>query len=225
MKYIIKNVIKLLLFEYIGFTKSLTNRVSFFDYLKFKLARDKTIYWPFHKTTDITHPKNIFVGINSNPGTRGGCYIQGNGKIFIGDYVHFASNIGVVSGNHGMYNHFETEKKETIIGDYSWIGMNSVILPGVVLGMRTIVGAGSVVTKSFPDGYCVIAGNPAKIIKTLDKEKFIKHHFTEEYYGYIPREKFERFRNKYLQRIEFEFDVSQVTMNPFYNSFSQEMIK
>ena len=45
--------------------------------------------------------------------------------------------------------------------------MNSVILPGVVLGEHTVVGAGSIVTKSFPEGYCVIAGNPAKIIRKI----------------------------------------------------------
>ncbi|WP_371860829.1 DapH/DapD/GlmU-related protein [Terrabacter aerolatus] len=54
-----------------------------------------------------------------------------------------------------------------IIGDDCWIGMNSVILPGVILGSRTTVGAGSVVTKSFPEGNCIVAGNPAKIIKQL----------------------------------------------------------
>ncbi|MBS7109518.1 MAG: hypothetical protein KH076_09760 [Streptococcus sp.] len=46
--------------------------------------------------------------------------------------------------------------------------MNSVILPGVILGDHTIVGAGAVVTHSFPDGYCIIGGNPARIIKALD---------------------------------------------------------
>jgi acetyltransferase-like isoleucine patch superfamily enzyme len=38
------------------------------------------------------------------------------------------------------------------------------ILPGVTLGDYTIVGAGSIVTKSFKDGYCVVAGNPARVI-------------------------------------------------------------
>lgn len=50
------------------------------------------------------------------------------------------------------------------IGRNCMIGMNSVIMPGVSLGDHTIVGANSVVTKS-TEGYCVIAGNPAKIIK------------------------------------------------------------
>ena len=43
-----------------------------------------------------------------------------------------------------------------------------MILPGVTLGDNTIVGAGAVVTKSFPEGHCVIAGNPARKIKDID---------------------------------------------------------
>lgn len=46
--------------------------------------------------------------------------------------------------------------------------MNSVILPGVVLGDNTVEGAGSVVTKSFTEGHCVIVGNPARILRIID---------------------------------------------------------
>lgn len=49
--------------------------------------------------------------------------------------------------------------------------MSAVILPGVTLGDFTIVGAGAIVAKSFEEGYCVIAGNPARIIKQLNREE------------------------------------------------------
>ena len=57
------------------------------------------------------------------------------------------------------------------IGDSCFIGVHSIILPGVTLGNNTIVGSGSVVTKSIHEGNVVIAGNPAKIICTLDEFK------------------------------------------------------
>jgi acetyltransferase-like isoleucine patch superfamily enzyme len=45
------------------------------------------------------------------------------------------------------------------------VGMNAVILPGVVLGPATVVAAGAIVTKSFPDGFCIVAGVPARVIR------------------------------------------------------------
>lgn len=53
----------------------------------------------------------------------------------------------------------------------AWIGANAVILAGVSVGKYAIVGAGAVVTKDVPD-YAVVVGNPAKVIKMLDAEKF-----------------------------------------------------
>lgn len=59
-----------------------------------------------------------------------------------------------------------TIRKPITIGDNCFIGMNSIILKGTTLGNNVVVGAGSVVHGQFPDN-CIIAGNPAKIIKQL----------------------------------------------------------
>ena len=53
-----------------------------------------------------------------------------------------------------------------IIEDDVWIGAQSIVLKGVTIGARSIIGAGSVVTKSIPAD-CIAAGNPCKIVKTL----------------------------------------------------------
>ena len=99
-----------------------------------------------------------------------GNYFQAfnGGKIIIGKGTWIAKNVGIITVNHDIYNpDLHQEPKNVILGESCWVGMNAMILPGVVLGPHTVVGAGSVVTKSFPDGYCVIAGNPAKKIKDL----------------------------------------------------------
>lgn len=172
------------------------------------------IYWPKHNNSIITG--RIVIGKCARVGHRPGCYIQGRGKVFIGDYVEIAPNCVVVSGNHGVYDHTSVERKETIIGDYCWLASSCNILAGVVLGPRTIVGAGSVVTKSFPDGYCIIAGNPARIVKSIDKDMFIPEHIENGYYGYIPERKFKRYKEKYLSHITFEYDLSKVTENHIF---------
>ena len=164
------------------FRRSLSNRVSFWQYLCFKLRRDKRIYWPVHKNSEVTHPDRIFVGINTNAGTRPGCYIQGNGGIYLGNYVHFASNIGIISGNHDVNDQTKHTEKEVRIGDYTWIGMGAIILPGVTLGERTIVGAGSVVTRDVPP-WSIAAGNPCRVIRTIteaDRKKLLKDEEIDE---------------------------------------------
>lgn len=63
-------------------------------------------------------------------------------------------------------NEEHTRRAPINIGDNCFIGMNSIILKGTTLGNNVVVGAGSVVHGIFPDN-CIIAGNPAKIIKYL----------------------------------------------------------
>lgn len=162
------------------------------------LGFNRKAYWPCHFTSVISNPKNIRIGIGTAPGLSPGCYIQGGGKIYLGDYTIVAPNVGIISANHKTNALKQHVPSEVRIGNYCWIGMNSVILPGVTLGDFTIVGAGSVATKSFPDGYCVVAGNPAKLIKRLDPKECVRHQNKFEYYGYIPKEKFSAFRAENL---------------------------
>ena len=65
------------------------------------------------------------------------------------------------------YNRELYSKGGITIEDNVQIGENCVILPGVTIGRNSLVGAGSVVTKSIPP-YSVAVGNPAKVIKTFD---------------------------------------------------------
>lgn len=58
-------------------------------------------------------------------------------------------------------------RKPIIIGNNVFVGWGAIILPGVVIGSNVVVAAGSVVTRDIPDG-SVVAGNPAKIIKSID---------------------------------------------------------
>ena len=64
-------------------------------------------------------------------------------------------------------------KGPIVIEDDVWIGFGSIILSGVKLSQGTVVGAGSVVTKS-TDPYSIVAGNPAKLIKKRFSDEIIK---------------------------------------------------
>lgn len=152
-----------------------------------------------HFTSRVSQPHRILVGFDSFPGYMPGGYIQGVGKIILGDAVRIGPNVGLISGNHLIADSRSYEDTKTIrLGNYCWIGMNSVVLPGVKLGDYTIVGAGSVVTKSFSDGYQVIGGNPARIIKRLDPKLCDHYDVDRDYRGYIPVNKFEDYRKRQL---------------------------
>ena len=59
------------------------------------------------------------------------------------------------------------------IGDGSWLGYGSVVLPGVTIGRHVVVGANSVVTHDLPD-YSVAVGVPARVIKQYINGKWVK---------------------------------------------------
>jgi acetyltransferase-like isoleucine patch superfamily enzyme len=134
------------------------------------IGYNRFVPWPVSHRTEIGNPDNIFFDVNDiNNFQHFGCYFQSQfEKIIIGKGTYIAPNVGLITSNHDINSlDKHLEGKPVIIGEKCWIGMNSVVLPGVELGDNTIVGAGSIVTKSFIEGNCVIAGNPAKIIKKI----------------------------------------------------------
>ena len=201
MKKLIKLIIKKIIPFYEGYSKCCSTKIhnlTYLKYLKFKLFPNlHKYYYPIADTCLIANPRKIRVGINSSI-ARPGCYIQGAGGVYIGKYIRIAPNVGILSANHDLYDQNKYNVAPIKIGDYSWIGMNSVITAGVELGPRTIVAAGAVVTKSFPEGFCILAGVPARKIKDLDKHLFTPWKYDNEYYGFIPKNEFERNTKKWL---------------------------
>lgn len=143
------------------------------DFVFRKIFRQNAgVKWAIHHTSTIHNPEKIVRGKNVFPGDSPGVYINAVNGVRIGDYTNIGPNVGIISSNHDLVNNdAHTVSAPIEIGRFCWMGMNAVILPGVRLADFTIVGAGAVVTKSFNEGYCVIAGNPAKVIKYLNKEE------------------------------------------------------
>lgn len=96
--------------------------------------------------------------------------------IEIGEYCKITKGCIILQHDYSRsvlrrkYGRVIGESQKTIIGDNVFIGVNSVVLMGTTIGNDVVVGAGSVVRGKIPDGV-VIAGNPARIICTLDEYK------------------------------------------------------
>ena len=125
--------------------------------------------WSVHYTSKVVAPKKLHVPPSSRLSfaVSGNCYIQALNGVEIGDDTIFAPGVRIISADHSELDfHDYVRDKPIRIGRRCWIGANAVVLPGVELGDRVIVGAGTVVTKSFPGG-CVIAGVPASVIRQV----------------------------------------------------------
>jgi len=147
--------------------------VLFVNYLFKKVFRiNASTDLLFHFTSQTNCPKNIRIDTAANNSktvylsfaTSGSCYYQAINGIEIGEGTIWAPGCKFISANHSFKDLTKNIKTTPIIiGKNVWIASNVVILPTIHIGDYCVVGAGSIVTKSF-DSYLIIAGNPAKAI-------------------------------------------------------------
>lgn len=99
------------------------------------------------------------------------CVILDVMKVSIGSRTLFGPNVQIYTATHPV-NYKERATgleyaKPISIGEDVWVGGSTIICPGVTIGSRTVIGAGSVVTKDIPAGV-IAAGNPCRVIRKLD---------------------------------------------------------
>lgn len=139
------------------------------------LRQNSGVNWAVHHTSTLHNPQKISRGKGVYPGDSPCVYINAFNGIEIGDYTNIGPNVGLISANHDpIMNEKPLRAAPMKIGRFCWLGKSATVLPGVELGDFTIVGAGAVVTKSFPEGYCVLAGNPARKIKDLNQQECLE---------------------------------------------------
>ena len=95
-------------------------------------------------------------------------------NLIIGNRVSIGSNVLIITdsspNNSKLLKIFPMESKNVIIEEDAWIGASVTILPGVTIGKCSVVGSGSVVTKSIPE-YSIAVGVPAKVINKINPDE------------------------------------------------------
>lgn len=110
---------------------------------------------------NITLGERVFMNFN--------CVILDCAKVTIGSNVFFAPAVQIYAATHPL-DHLVRRTleygKPVTIGDDVWVGGGAIVLPGVRVGSRSVIGAGAVVTRDVPEGV-VVAGNPARVVREL----------------------------------------------------------
>ena len=117
-------------------------------------------------------------GSNTSVGDRfyanTGCIFLDSAPVTIGDRVLFGPAVQLLAVTHPVEAEPRARGLEyalpITIGDDAWLGGGAIVLPGVTIGDRAVVGAGSVVTRDVPADV-VVAGSPARIIRTLQEAR------------------------------------------------------
>ena len=112
---------------------------------------------------NITLGRKVFFNFN--------CVVLDVMPVRIGDHTLFGPAVQIYTATHPLDSELRRSGLESAlpitIGDDVWVGGGAVILPGVTIGARSVIGAGSVVTTDVPPGVFA-AGNPCRVVRTLE---------------------------------------------------------
>src|SRR5947208_12940605 len=114
--------------------------------------------------TNIELGERVFFNFN--------CVVLDVCRVRIGDYTLFGPGVQILTPVHPMNAELRRREeygKPIEIGADVWVGGAALILPGVRIGSKTVIGAGSVVTRDIPDEVFA-AGNPCRVIRTISPE-------------------------------------------------------
>lgn len=127
-----------------------------------------------HECRFVTQRPGAVIRIGAHSGLSG-VTIMCAKRVEIGEYVGIGANVMIYDNDMHAVNPYlrmndndaHTKANEIVIGDYAWVGANSIILKGVHIGRGAVIGAGSVVTSDVPE-LTIYAGNPARYIKDVE---------------------------------------------------------
>jgi maltose O-acetyltransferase len=111
--------------------------------------------------SNITLGERVFFNFN--------CVVLDVCAVRIGDYTMFGPAVQIYTATHPLDHELRRRAelgKPVAIGADVWVGGGAIILPGVTIGARSVIGAGSVVTRDVPE-QVFAAGNPCRTIRTL----------------------------------------------------------
>lgn len=101
------------------------------------------------------------------------CVVLDVAEVKIGSRTLFGPNVQIYTATHPIYPIERASgleyAKPIAIGEDVWVGGSAVICPGVTIGDRSVIGAGSVVTRDIPDDVFA-AGNPCRVVRPITKE-------------------------------------------------------
>jgi galactoside O-acetyltransferase len=164
-------------FKSCGDNVKIFNPTTLIEPSKFTIGSDVIISEYCHIYGGLGVSIGDFVHISAN------VCVGGGGKLTVGSFVNISAGAHLITGTDSVMGEGlvgaacplkfrQVNRSFIILEDYSWVGTNATVLPGITIGEGAVVGAGSVVTKDI-EPWTIVVGNPARPVRIRPKDKII----------------------------------------------------